>query len=184
MARPKSPGSPNAAAERDPLGRVVRMGALMDIYGELLTERQRLFVKLHFEDDLSFGEIAADHQVSRQAVHDAVKHAEESLENYEAKLGLLEGGRFKRTRREGTEPASEPGDAAVASTATPAAPADPALTLAMGDVVSRLRDIHDRMRRSGGILYNADGLTREIGALVGRLDEALAAAKPVREEGT
>jgi predicted DNA-binding protein YlxM (UPF0122 family) len=69
--------------------KVVRLGHLMDIYGTLLTEKQRMFMRLHYQDDLSFGEIAADHGVSRQAIHDAVKHAEKALEEYERKLGLF-----------------------------------------------------------------------------------------------
>lgn len=70
--------------------KVVRLGHLMDIYGPLLTEKQRTFMRLHYQEDLSFGEIASDHGVSRQAIHDAVKHAEKALEEYERKLGLFE----------------------------------------------------------------------------------------------
>ena len=62
---------------------------LLDLYGGLLTKKQQRFTKMHFEDDLSFGEIAREFGVSRQAVYDAVKHAEEGLERYEQKLGLL-----------------------------------------------------------------------------------------------
>ncbi len=70
-----------------PIERAVRIGRLLDLYGSLLTERQRQFVKLHYEEDLSFGEIAKEFGISRQAVHDAVKHAETSLDEYDAKLG-------------------------------------------------------------------------------------------------
>ena len=69
--------------------RIVRIGQLLDAYGELLTEKQREFMKLHYADDLSFGEIAREYNVSRQAVHDAVKHAGKTLEYYELKLGFL-----------------------------------------------------------------------------------------------
>jgi hypothetical protein len=65
----------------------------MDAYGALLTDKQREFMRLHYEEDLSFGEIAKDHGVSRQAIHDAVKHAEHSLEEYEGRMGLLKRGR-------------------------------------------------------------------------------------------
>ena len=68
--------------------KAVRVGRLLDLYGPLLTDRQRQFMKLHYEDDLSFGEIAKEFTVSRQAIHDAVKHAEQSLEEYDQKLGL------------------------------------------------------------------------------------------------
>ena len=72
--------------------RIVRIGQLLDTYGELLTEKQREFMKLHYADDLSFGEIGREYNVSRQAVHDAVKHAEKTLEYYELKLGFLAQG--------------------------------------------------------------------------------------------
>lgn len=72
--------------------RVVRIGELLDLYGDLLTEKQREFMKLHYADDLSLGEIAREYHVSRQAVHDAVKHAERTLEYYEAHLGYLAHG--------------------------------------------------------------------------------------------
>jgi predicted DNA-binding protein YlxM (UPF0122 family) len=71
---------------------IVRIGQLLDLYGRLLTEKQREFMKLHYADDLSFGEIAFEHNVSRQAIHDAVKHAEQTLEHYEEKLGFLAQG--------------------------------------------------------------------------------------------
>ena len=74
------------------LDRAVRVAQLLDIYGSLLTEKQRTFVELHYGKDLSFGEIAREHNVSRQAVHDAVKHAETTLEEYESNLRLLGKG--------------------------------------------------------------------------------------------
>jgi predicted DNA-binding protein YlxM (UPF0122 family) len=69
--------------------RMLRMSMLLDAYGSLLTEKQRKFMKLHYEQDLSFGEIAIDFSVSRQAIHDSVRHAERALENLEKKLKLV-----------------------------------------------------------------------------------------------
>ncbi len=77
----------DSAAE--PEGRVVQAGLLLDSYGRLLTERQRLFMRLHFEQDLSFSEIAREYSISRQAVHDSVKHAIEALQGFERALGLV-----------------------------------------------------------------------------------------------
>jgi hypothetical protein len=62
---------------------------LYDFYQGLLTEKQRLFFELYHEDDLSLGEIAEEHQVSRQAIYEHVKRSEEMLASYEATLGLL-----------------------------------------------------------------------------------------------
>ncbi|GEM_PF-484305 len=65
-----------------------RLSLLLDAYGELLTERQRSFLRRYFEGDLSLGEIAREHGVSRQAVFDAIKHGEAQLNRYESVLGL------------------------------------------------------------------------------------------------
>lgn len=70
--------------------KVVRMARLFDSYGELLTERQREFMRLYYEEDLSLGEIATEFNISRQAVYDIVRRAESLLEEWEEKLGLVE----------------------------------------------------------------------------------------------
>ena len=62
---------------------------LFDFYGNLLTEKQKKFLKLHYEEDLSFGEIAERFGVTRQAVYDSIKSSEIVLERYEQALGLL-----------------------------------------------------------------------------------------------
>lgn len=69
-----------------------RISQLLDTYGNQLTEKQRTFLRLYFEDDLSFGEIAREHGVSRQAIFDSVRHGEEALENLESNLGLIASG--------------------------------------------------------------------------------------------
>ena len=61
---------------------------LIDIYGNVLSERQRDVVDLYYNEDLSLAEIAEHTGLSRQGVRYAIKHAEESLINYEEKLGL------------------------------------------------------------------------------------------------
>jgi predicted DNA-binding protein YlxM (UPF0122 family) len=75
---------------RDPENKLVEASLLMDTYGALLTERQRQFMRLHYEEDLSFSEIAREFKISRQAVHDSVKHATEALMQFEKVLGLVE----------------------------------------------------------------------------------------------
>jgi len=61
---------------------------LYDFYGPLLTDRQRQLLELYYEQDYSLGEIAGELSVTRQAVHDTLKRAEESLEYFERKLNL------------------------------------------------------------------------------------------------
>ncbi|RYD02755.1 hypothetical protein N752_23530 [Desulforamulus aquiferis] len=66
-----------------------KINLLYDFYGSLLTERQQKFIELYYSDDLSLGEIAEQFEVTRQAVHDTLKRSEQTLENYEKKLGLV-----------------------------------------------------------------------------------------------
>lgn len=65
-----------------------RINVLFDFYGPLLTEKQQTFLKWYFHDDYSLGEIAAEFEISRQAVYEHLKRAEQVLEGYEQKLGL------------------------------------------------------------------------------------------------
>lgn len=66
-----------------------RIALLNDIYGVLLTEKQKLLLDMFYNEDLSLGEIAGINKTSRQAVFDNIKRSERALENYEKKLGLL-----------------------------------------------------------------------------------------------
>lgn len=63
---------------------------LVDFYGNLLTEKMLNMIELKYFDDLSLSEIAEQTGVSRQAVHDTLKRAVTTLEQYEDKLGLIE----------------------------------------------------------------------------------------------
>jgi len=60
----------------------------LDFYGQLLTDRTREVLELHFGDDLSLAEIAADLGITRQAVHDRIRQGVGNLVGYESKLGL------------------------------------------------------------------------------------------------
>lgn len=70
--------------------KVTRVGRLFDLYGGLLTHRQREMVELYYFDNLSLAEIAEELGVSRQAIHDNLRRAEEQLEAYETTLQLLQ----------------------------------------------------------------------------------------------
>lgn len=72
------------------LDRMLRVTALYDIYGGLLTDRQREFLDLHYMRDLSLAEISGQYSVSRQSVHDTLTSAESTLERAEASLHFLE----------------------------------------------------------------------------------------------
>ncbi|MNZ89976.1 putative DNA-binding protein [compost metagenome] len=77
------------ANEPDALSKTTRINLLFDFYEPLLTEKQRTFLKYYFHDDFSLGEISAEFGISRQAVYEHIKRAEQVLESYEGKLNLL-----------------------------------------------------------------------------------------------
>ena len=62
---------------------------LLDFYGELLTEKQREYFDLHYNEDLSLAEIAQSEGVSRQSVWDIIRRAEETMRRFEEKTGLV-----------------------------------------------------------------------------------------------
>lgn len=65
-----------------------QVNLLFDFYAPLLKGKQREYLELYYLDDLSLGEIAEMHEVSRQAVYDHIKRAEKQLFEYEEKLQL------------------------------------------------------------------------------------------------
>ena len=78
------------ARETRMIDKVTKVVNLYDLYGTLLTQRQRELVEMYYFDDWSLAEIAENLGVSRQAVHDNLRRAEEQLDSYERALGLLE----------------------------------------------------------------------------------------------
>ena len=62
---------------------LVDNGLLYDFYGELLTEHQRNIYEAAVYDDLSLNEIALEHGISRQGVHDLIKRCTATMEDYE-----------------------------------------------------------------------------------------------------
>ena len=68
---------------------ITQASLLYDFYGQLLSKRQKEVMELYHEENLSLSEIAAEFDISRQGVHDALKNAEKSLRGYEEKLGLV-----------------------------------------------------------------------------------------------
>ena len=69
---------------------IVKLSLLYDFYGELLTEHQKNIYSDIILDDLSYSEVARDEGISRQGVYDLVKRCDKILEEYEAKLRLVE----------------------------------------------------------------------------------------------
>ncbi len=77
------------------------MSLLLDFYGELLTEKQRVCAKMYYDEDLSLGEIAEIQQISRQGVRDLIVRAEATLSDTEAKVGFVERHRRQRAAADG-----------------------------------------------------------------------------------
>lgn len=66
------------------------ISTLRSYYGALLTQRQNDLLVMHYDEDLSFGEIAHIVGISRQAVLDGINKGEKHLCEYEQKLRLVE----------------------------------------------------------------------------------------------
>ena len=79
-----------ALSDKDSLNQRIRDGLLLDAYGLLLTEKQRLACEMVLLQDLSLAEAAEMLGVSRQGVHDLITRAKEHMEASEKSLGLLE----------------------------------------------------------------------------------------------
>ncbi len=59
---------------------------LTEVYGSLLTDKQRELMQLFFDCDLSLGEIAEQFGITRQAARDAIKRGEDAVKDFESKL--------------------------------------------------------------------------------------------------
>lgn len=66
-----------------------RMALLYDFYGDVLTDRQKEFYDLYYNEDLSLGEIAENNGITRQGVRDVIVRAEAILSDLEDKTGLI-----------------------------------------------------------------------------------------------
>ena len=50
----------------------LEIAVLLDLYGDMLTEKQRDFLGYYYNDDLSLSEIAENEGITRQGVRDAM----------------------------------------------------------------------------------------------------------------
>ena len=74
-----------------------QIAELLDLYGMLLTDKQRETVEFYYNDDLSLGEIAENTGISRQGVRDSIKRSEGILYEAEEKLGLMRRAKEQQT---------------------------------------------------------------------------------------
>lgn len=68
----------------------LKIGILLDYYGDMLTKSQRELSQMYYNDDLSLSEIAELTGITRQGVYDSVKRSEVVLLELEEKLKLLD----------------------------------------------------------------------------------------------
>jgi predicted DNA-binding protein YlxM (UPF0122 family) len=76
LTHPRTPADP------------ARLQRLLDVFGGVLTERQREACRLHFDEDWSITELAEHLGVSRAGAHDLVRRAVAQLEHLEECTGL------------------------------------------------------------------------------------------------
>ena len=62
---------------------------LFDTYGDMLTDKQREYLDMRYNQDMSLGEIAQMQGVSRQAVHDNLVRTENLLRRMEENIGCV-----------------------------------------------------------------------------------------------
>ena len=72
----------------DIVAKDLKFAALLDIYGDVLTEKQRDVLDLYYNEDLSLSEIASNDEISRQGVRDSIKRGEETLLELAEKIGM------------------------------------------------------------------------------------------------
>ena len=68
--------------------KLVYLNYLYDLYGCLLTDKQQLYFKEYYFNNLSYGEISEKYDISRNAIFRQLKIIEDKLEFYEEKLKL------------------------------------------------------------------------------------------------
>lgn len=77
---------------------IYKSSLLYDFYGELLTDHQKEIYEDYVLNDLSLVEIAEQMGISKQGVHDLIKRCDKILNEYEAKLKLIE--KFNNTKQD------------------------------------------------------------------------------------
>lgn len=81
----------------------VKISLLLDVYGEMLTDKQRDVVDLYYNEDMSLAEIAQHVGISRQGVRDFIVRAQGVMNELEDNLHFLEKSAQSRLIHEGIE---------------------------------------------------------------------------------
>lgn len=73
---------------------------LIDIYGDLLTEKQKNILELYFFDDLSLVEISKINNSSRQSILYSINKSIDQLKIFEGKMKILEKDKEFKVKKE------------------------------------------------------------------------------------
>lgn len=79
----------------------IKYTMLCDIYGQLLTKKQRQIIEYYYMEDMSLSEIGELLGITRQAASILINRTEKHLLNYESKLNLLERHTESKEKIEG-----------------------------------------------------------------------------------
>ncbi|MBQ7885172.1 MAG: helix-turn-helix domain-containing protein [Clostridia bacterium] len=71
------------------LGLTVELGMLLDTYGDLLTEKMQEILKMYVFENMSYQEIGNYFGISKPAVLDAIRKAQNKLIKIEQKIQML-----------------------------------------------------------------------------------------------
>lgn len=67
----------------------VYLTMLLDYYGDLLTDKQKEYFDLHYNQDLTLAEIGEMNGISRQGVWEIVRRAEATMRAIDERTGLV-----------------------------------------------------------------------------------------------
>lgn len=73
---------------------------LIDVYGELLTKKQKEILEMYFFDDLSLVEISKINNSSRQSILYSINKSIDQLESFEFKMKILEKDKEFKLKKE------------------------------------------------------------------------------------
>lgn len=68
----------------------INLSILLSLYGNLLTETQRKYMELYYNEDLSLSEIGDNENITRQAVRTILVKSKKKLQEYEKKLNFMQ----------------------------------------------------------------------------------------------
>ena len=68
----------------------IKISILLGLYGDLLTDIQKKYTDIYFNEDLTLAEIGNNENVTRQAVSAILIKSKSKLLEYEEKLGFMQ----------------------------------------------------------------------------------------------